>query len=170
MPFSNASLHTPQTAGQRCPSVVLSELVGGALREVRSDLLFGGCKALVIGVPGAFTPVCHGSHLPDFVANADRFRAAGFTVIACVTPNDPWVNAAWSREIDPEGKIRMLSDGNLDFARQMGLTAVNRELFLGERSKRYLLQLRNAVVERMSVERLMVDYSCTRTDDVTLEI
>jgi peroxiredoxin len=165
------SAHLPgqQHVGQRCPSAVFAEVAGSELREVRSDVLFAGRRALVIGMPGAFSPICSQSHLPDFIANADRFRSAGFGVIACITPNDPWVNAAWKSQIDPEGKITILSDGNLDFAREMGLTVHHREMFLGERSQRYLLQLRNAVVERMNVERSALNYSCTRSSDVVLD-
>ncbi len=86
----------------------------------------------------------------------------------CITPNDPWVNAAWSRQIDPEGKVRMLSDGNLDFARGLGLTAVSRDLHLGERSRRYLIQMRGGKIERATAERSILHVSCTRSDDLLI--
>jgi peroxiredoxin len=155
--------------GRRCPSVVLAELRLGEIRSVTTESLFMGRRALIIGVPGAFTPVCSRTHLPDIVAQADRFRAAGFSVIACITPNDPWVNDVWSQEIDPKRKLTMLSDGNLDFARGLGLLETNREYFLGERSKRYMLQLTDSVIERMGVEQSILNVTCTRADDIMLD-
>lgn len=160
----------PSLIGRHLPHVTFAELVGESITDLASDVLFGGKRSIIIGVPGAFTPVCTQKHLPDFVVHADRLRASGFELIACITPNDPWVNKAWSDLIDPEGKIRMISDGNLDFARALGLTASCRELHLGERSRRYLIQLRGGKIDRVSVERSILEVACTRPDDLMLAI
>ena len=160
----------PSLIGRFPPQAVFAELVGDEVRHVPSGDVFGFRRAVIIGVPGAFTPVCTERHLPDFVAQAPRLLASGIDVIACITPNDPWVNAAWSKQIDPKGKIRMLSDGNLDFCRALGLTASAREWNLGERSRRYLMQLRGGRIDRISVERSIIEVACTRPQDLMVDV
>jgi 2-Cys peroxiredoxin 5 len=153
-------------AGERLPNVDLAEIVGGDLTILRSEQLFAGKRAIVIGVPGAFTPVCSGRHLPDYVKAADQLTSQGYSLIACIAPNDPWTLAQWSRMLDPKGRIRMLSDGNLEFIRKAGLACDVGNLFLGERSRRYLMLLQDAVVMRLTVEPEVESFSCTRAQDV----
>lgn len=62
----------------------------------------------------------------------------------------------------------MISDGNLDFARAMGLVTDAHDLFLGARSQRYMLQLKDSVVEKIGIERDILTVSCTRAEAVLL--
>lgn len=155
--------------GQRAPLAMLAELVGEEVKAVSTDMLFAGRRAVVIGAPGAFTPICTRNHVPEFVAAADNMRRAGYSLVACIVASDPFATERWAREMDPERKVRFLSDGNLDFARAANLVSLERDLFLGERSARYLMVLENAVVHRFSVERSMMDLSCTRAQDVFVD-
>ena len=52
----------------------------------------------MIAVPGAFTRTCSAKHLPGFVNNAGKFKAAGFDKIACLAVNDAHVMRAWGLE------------------------------------------------------------------------
>lgn len=155
--------------GRRVPNIMLGELYGDEIVTVHTEQLFLGVRAVVIGVPGAFTPVCSGQHLPNFIANAPRLKAAGFSLIACVAPNDPWTIDRWARDIDPDRHVRFLSDGNLAFTRALGLSARADSLFLGERSQRYVMTLRNAVIEKLRVEDDIVSLHCTHADAVMLD-
>lgn len=147
--------------GARLPDVDLAYLVGGELRTTRPDNVFAGVRAILIGLPGAFTPVCHGKHLPDFVAAWPKLMASGFDLVAWISPNDPWTQEVWASTIDPENRLRRFSDGNLAFARAAGLTCRADDLFMGERCERYSMVLKNAVVERLSVEPHYATFSCT---------
>lgn len=69
------------TVGHRVPPARLAEISGGEISEIGTEDLFSGRRAVMIGVPGAFTPVCTDKHLPDFVAGADRLKRAGFDLI-----------------------------------------------------------------------------------------
>jgi peroxiredoxin len=158
----------PITVGQRIPPARLAEIRDGEIVEINTESLFSGRRAIVIGAPGAFTPICTEKHLPDFVAGADRLRAAGFDTIICLATNDPWTVGHWARVVDPERKIRFLSDGNLEFCRKMGLTTIRQDLYLGERTSRFLMILNNAVIERLSVEALAEQLTRTRYDDIYL--
>ncbi len=159
----------PARAGRRVPDAPLGELYGDEIATVRTETLFLGVRAVVIGVPGAFTPMCTKQHLPDFIANAPKLRAAGFGLIACIAPNDPWTLARWAQDLDPGGAVRFLSDGNLAFTRALGLSARGDSLFLGERSQRYVMTLNGAVIEKLRVEDNILDLSCTGSDSVMLD-
>lgn len=150
--------------GQRLPAVHLAELEFGEIRIRPLEKLLSGRKVLVVGVPGAFTPVCTTRHLPAFVEKAGQLKASGFDEIFCIAPNDPWTLEVWARQIDPEGRLRFLSDGNLEFIRAAGLVTRETGLFLGDRSRRYTLSVTNAVVDKLNVETDVIDVTCSRAE------
>ena len=45
------------------------------------------------------------SHLPGYVENYDKLKAAGAEVIACVSVNDVFVMEAWGKDNKAEGKV-----------------------------------------------------------------
>jgi 2-Cys peroxiredoxin 5 len=151
--------------GDRVPFVTLARLAGRAIQHIEFAELTAGKRVLVIGVPGAFTPVCTSTHVPDLVANADKLHAAGLERILCISTDNPWVLDAWAPQVDPQGKLLFLSDGNLTLARALGANIVDHEHFLGECSARYMLIARQGVVERFFIENSIVDLTCTRAED-----
>ncbi|MDM7323123.1 MAG: redoxin family protein, partial [Gammaproteobacteria bacterium] len=78
----------------------------------------------------------------------------------------PWALDAWAKSIDPERSIRFLSDGNLELVRAMGLIARESEHFMGERSRRFVMIVQDAVVEKLAVETNILDVTCTRESDI----
>ena len=155
--------------GLRVPDVPLGQLSHGTLDVVHTHALFAGRRAIVIGIPGAFTPICEGEHLPGFIANAAKLKQAGFDMICCIAPNDPWVLSRWAQEVDPGGAIRFLSDGNLAFARALGLNGREDGFFLGERSRRYVMTLDRAVIQKLRVDDDILRLNCTTADAVMLD-
>lgn len=61
----------------------------------------GAGKALIIGVPAAFSPGCSNSHIPGFMKH-DAIKKAGKVFVVAV--NDPFVTKAWGEALDKEGK------------------------------------------------------------------
>ncbi|MGE3143730.1 MAG: peroxiredoxin family protein [Hyphomonadaceae bacterium] len=156
--------------GQRIPAAHLAYLdAAGDLRTVHTESYFAGCKALVIGVPGAFTPVCTHQHLPPFLEKAAQFRKGGYTKLVCLSAGDPYSTAVWATQIDPHRNLTFLSDGNLDFTRAAGFSSVETSLFLGERSQRYVMALTNAIVTGLRIEQSVLQVTCTGADEVLLD-
>ena len=118
--------------GQRLPPVALGELINGEVRRVPLEPLLAGRRAVVFGIPGAFTPICSQRHAPEFIAKAPALRKSGIDLVICIGANDPWTMAAWADSIDPTGQVRFLSDGNLEFAHKTGLIESHRDYFLGD--------------------------------------
>lgn len=152
--------------GSRIPNVPLAQVSDGRIVTVEADQLFREGRSIVLGIPGAFTPVCTRQHIPDFVAGADAFRKSGYRNVVCIATNDPFVVDAWRRTVDPEGAIGFYSDGNLEFCAALGLVSASTGFFMGRRSQRYLLVVQDMVVQRFRVEASIESYTCTRTADV----
>lgn len=148
--------------GQRLPSAELARVVGDQLESVELDTLMRGRRVVLVGLPGAFTPVCANRLLPELIGHAPRLRASGFDEIVCVAPDSPWVVHEWAQTLDPHGELTFLSDGNLDFARGAGLSSVERSLFLGQCCKRFSMIVRNAIIEKLAVEETVNTLSCIR--------
>lgn len=145
--------------GDTLPAVTLAEYVevagnGCSIGPNAVDLAkaSAGKTIALFAVPGAFTPTCSNQHLPGFVKNEAAFKSAGVDEIWCVSVNDPFVMGAWGRDQHTAGKVRMLADGNGEFAKAVGLTLDATGLGLGLRSKRYSMLVKNGKVVVLNVE------------------
>jgi peroxiredoxin len=152
--------------GDRIPQAQLGRLVNGAIEFVSLHDLLATKRAVVVGVPGAFTPVCTCEHIPDLLSGVDRLRASGMDYVICVAPNDPWAMDAWAERVDPCGKLLFLSDGNLTLARALGVNVVDYDNMQGETQARYMMIAGKGIVHRLSVEPARNKLTCTRSQDV----
>jgi peroxiredoxin len=148
--------------GQRLPAVSLARASGPSLEQAPLEPYLQGRRVVLVGLPGAFTPICTGQHIPELVAHAPSLKASGIDEIICVAPNSPWAVQAWAERTDPDGVLTFLSDGNLELTRACGLVARAPHLFLGECSARYIMILHHAVIERLAVETDIEQLTCTR--------
>jgi len=138
--------------GDRLPSATLKRFGPEGMQDVELADLLRGKKAVLFAVPGAFTPTCSEQHLPGFVEQADALRAKGVEEIICVAVNDPFVMNAWEKARSVGGKVRMLSDGNGDFTKALGMELDGRGFGLGSRSKRYAMVADDGVVRTLLIE------------------
>src|SRR5579872_6727245 len=144
---------SPILNGSRVPAVVLGRLDGNAVRSVSTARLIAYGRAVIMGIPGAFTPVCTQRHIPEFAQSAEKLTAAGYSHLICIAPNDPFVLDAWARQVDPSSRIDFYSDGNLEFTRALSLLEQVSHLYLGWRSSRYLMVTSDGVIQRLRVEK-----------------
>ncbi len=148
--------------GHRLPKAKLARMSGGEIVPVQLERLLEARRVVLVGLPGAFTPVCTGRHLPELIRESGRLKASGIAEIICIAPNSPWVIDEWAKVVDPDRKLTFLSDGNMDFVHAAGLTTRAAYLFLGHCSKRYSMIVRDGVVEKLSVEDQVELLNCTR--------
>ncbi len=138
--------------GDKLPSVGLREVKEGGVEEVTTDAFFKGKKVALFAVPGAFTSTCSVKHLPSFVNNADALKNKGIDAVVCTAVNDAAVLRAWGEQAGSAGKVTMLSDGNGDFARAVGLEVDLTKAGMGKRSRRYSMVVDDGVVKQLNVE------------------
>ena len=138
--------------GEALPSVTLTESVDGAPTPFDVVKEAAGKTVALFAVPGAFTPTCSNQHVPGFLENHDALKTAGVDEIWCVAVNDPFVMDAWAKAQNTGGKIRMLADGNAEFAKAVGLTLDASGLGLGLRSQRYSMLVKDGKVTTLNVE------------------
>jgi peroxiredoxin len=122
------------------------------MQTATTDDLFKGKKAVLFGLPGAFTPTCSAKHLPGFINHHDDLKKKGVDVIACLSVNDAFVMDAWGKAQNAGEKVLMLADGNADFAKATGLTMDGTGYGMGLRTSRWAMVLEDGKVKTLNVE------------------
>ncbi len=138
--------------GDSIPSMKLMMATAEGPKEVTTDDLFKGKKAVMFAVPGAFTPTCSAKHMPGFVQYADAIKAKGVDTVICVAVNDVFVMGAWGKEQGSGDKIVMLADGSAALTKALGLELDLTARGLGIRSQRYALVAEDGKVTHLAVE------------------
>ena len=123
------------------------------LQKINSSSLFQNQKAILIGVPGAFTNVCSAEHLPGYVKNFEEAKKKGVTKIICVSVNDPNVMKAWGESQNVKGKVFMAADPFCEFTKLIGADVDKFAKGLGIRSTRYTMLLENEIVKKIQEEK-----------------
>ncbi|XP_019868775.1 peroxiredoxin-5, mitochondrial [Aethina tumida] len=149
--------------GDAIPNVDLFEDV--PTNKVNLAELSKNKKIIVFAVPGAFTPGCSKTHLPGYVEKADELKAQGISEIVCVSVNDPFVMAAWAKDQNTTGKVRLLADPQAQLAKALNLT-VDIAPLGGVRSKRYSLVAENGIIKSLQVEPDGTGLSCSLADKI----
>ena len=137
--------------GDRVPEVPLKRLREG-LETIDTYTLFDGRKAVLFAVPGAFTPTCSARHLPGYVEHFNDFRSRGIEVF-CMAVNDPFVMQAWAKSQSVPDGLQMLSDGNGEFTRALGLEMDASSSGMGTRSRRFALYVEDGIVRASYIEK-----------------
>jgi peroxiredoxin len=154
---ATASLATATTisVGDKLPDATLSYFDSdGELKTLTVSDLSKGKKVILFAVPGAFTPTCSQKHLPGFVEKAKELKDKGVDVIACVSVNDAFVMKAWKENLKVGDEVMLLSDGNGDFTKALGveMDLSDKPVGLGVRSRRYALLAEDGMVKVLNLE------------------
>merc|ERR1711928_318997 len=140
----------PINVGDKIPSVDLFE--DSPANKVNTSELTAGKKTVIFGVPGAFTPGCSKTHLPGYVADFDKLKAKGVDEVVCISVNDPFVMAAWGKDQNASGKVRMLADTAGAFTKALDLEMDLSAVLGTVRCKRFSMVVEDGVVKVLNVE------------------
>ena len=114
--------------------------------------LFKNKKAVLFGLPGAYTSVCSTKHLPGYVNNYEKYKAKGIDYVVCISVNDPFVMDAWGKSHNVADKILMMADPFLDFTKAIGADVDKSARGLGIRSNRYTMLIDNLKIIKVQEE------------------
>lgn len=137
-------------SGDRIPSVPVKHVGADETVDTTSDAVLAGDRVVLFSVPGAFTPTCHVNHLPGFLANAAKLKAAGVSRIVCAASNDHHVMRLWAETTNALGTVEFIADPHNELARALGLEKRNDNL--GMRYARAAMIIENGVVRTAFVE------------------
>jgi len=138
--------------GEKMPSGVFGTMTESGPGAISTDELFAGKKVVLVSVPGAFTPTCSAKHLPGFLENADALGAKGVHTIACMAVNDVFVMHAWGSDQGVGDAVRMLADGNGEYAAALGLEMDGTAFGMGMRGQRFVIVVDDGTATHVAVE------------------
>ncbi|MFT4823926.1 MAG: peroxiredoxin [Halioglobus sp.] len=137
--------------GDKIPACTMKTMGENGPEDITTEAIFAGKKVVLFAVPGAFTPGCSMTHLPGYVVNADKIKAAGADTIVCMAVNDAFVMGAWG-EAQNAQELLMLADGNGEFTAALGLELDGTGFGLGHRSQRFAMIVDDGTVSNLNVE------------------
>ena len=76
---------------------------------------------VLVGYPGAFTPTCMATHIPEYINNAQTIKSKGTDEIIAMSVNDPFVVSAFAEKLGGKHLVNFIVDGNCDFTKALGL-------------------------------------------------
>ena len=120
--------------------------------EIDTGDLFGNKNILLFAVPGAFTPGCSLNHLPGFISNRSEIYSKGIDQIVCLAVNDIFVMSAWAKSQNISDEIMMISDGNCDYTKKIGLEIDSTAFGMGIRSRRYALVANDSKITQLFID------------------
>ena len=120
--------------------------------EINTGDLFGNKNILLFAVPGAFTPGCSLNHLPGFISNRSELYSKGIDQIVCLAVNDIFVMSAWAKSQNISNEIMMISDGNCDYTKKIGLEIDSTAFGMGIRSRRYALVANDSKITQLFID------------------
>ena len=110
-------------------------------------------KAVIFGLPGAYTSVCSAKHLPGYVNMHQEYIDKGIDFIICISVNDPFVMSAWGKENNVGDKIIMIGDPFLNFTKAIGAEVDKSGRGLGIRSNRYTMLVDDMKLIKLQEEK-----------------
>ncbi len=137
----------------KIPNSEIFILENGEPTKKNIEDLLKSKKAIIFGLPGAYTSVCSAKHLPGYINLHQQFKDKGIDYIICVSVNDPFVMNAWGKENNVGDKIIMMGDPFLNFTKAIGAEVDKSGRGLGVRSNRYTMLVDNMKVIKLQEEK-----------------
>lgn len=137
--------------GKKINNVLIPVIKNGEWSKIEAKNIFGGKRVIVFALPGAMTPTCSNTHLPEYEELYSVFRQNGVDEIYCLSVNDTFVMNDWAKSLGIKN-VKMLPDGNGDLTKEVGMLVDKRDLGFGQRSWRYSMVVNDGIIEKMFIE------------------
>ena len=135
------------------PNSEIFVLENGEPNKKYIEELLKSKKAVIFGLPGAYTSVCSAKHLPGYIKMHQEYKNKGIDKIICIAANDPFVMSAWGKENSVGDKIVMIGDPFLNFIKAIGAEVDKSGRGMGIRSNRYTMLVENMKVIKLKEEK-----------------
>ena len=105
----------------------------------------------MVGVPGAFTPTCSGTHVPGYLAKQAALKAKGVSEVIVCSVNDGAVMEGWAKDQKVEGSmITFLGDTRMELTKALDLVLDAEkpmEVLGNPRCKRFAMVVDNGIIK-----------------------
>ena len=151
MPFARRCFSTIKV-GDTLPNAKVSVVKFGengfTSEQVETATYFANKHVVLVGYPGAFTPTCMATHIPEYIANAAQIKKQGADEVIAMSVNDPFVVTAFAEKLGGKSNINFIADGNGAFTKALGLELDLSVAQLSVRGKRMSMVFKqNKVIE-----------------------
>lgn len=138
--------------GDKIPSANVAIVKYGAngfqSEVVDTAKYFENKHIVLVNYPGAFTPTCMATHIPDYINNATKVKEQGADEIICMSVNDPFVVSAFAEKLGGKQHVNYLADGNGQFTKALGIELDLSVAQLSVRGRRLSMVIKkNTVIE-----------------------
>ena len=141
------------SVGSKLPGGTALTMGAEGPEAVDLEAKFTGRNVVLFGLPGAYTGTCTNAHIPSFIRTKGQFDAKGVDEVICLSVNDPFVMAAWSKDTGAGAAgITMLGDAGAEWVKAAGLDFTAEAVGLINRSKRFALYAEDGEVKVLHVE------------------
>lgn len=137
---------------QELPDILVKCTTSEVMSDHQISALLDKKKTVLFAIPGAFTPICTGTHVPGFIKQAAALKARGIDQIICLSVNDAFVMQAYAQFLNVKNEILMLADEACALTNALGLTLDLTHAGLGMRSNRYVMVLEGRTVKSLMIE------------------
>ena len=140
----------------KIPDATVSVIEETGFRDVEMRDLFETGTNILVGVPGAFTPICTEEHLPSLIDDAAELKSLGIQNIYCSSDDHRWALNAWRKSLEGSEQIIFLSDGNRDFLKRIKMENPHRDLYISGRYSRFYALVHERRIKRMRAEQTVL--------------
>ena len=155
---------------QPIPEAIVGMKEKDEIVPVNTRDLFTKGVYILVGVPGAFTPICTNEHLPTLIQHAIDIKVQGIQEIYCISDDNPWALEAWGNTLEDSYKIKFLSDGNREFLRQIEMRAHENDYFLKGKYARFYALIENGHIKRMRTEDTVLETQQTKGETILSDV
>ena len=134
------------------PAIEVPVIQKGIISKVNLSSELNNKKAIIFGVPGAFTPTCSEKHMPSYIKLHQQFINKGIDDIYCLSVNDSFVMNAWLLSYTDGDKIIGIADGNGEITKDFNLLTDKSKNFMGMRSNRFAMIVHNNEILEVCIE------------------
>ena len=120
--------------------------------SIETDKYFHNKQIVLVGYPGAFTPTCQNTHVPEYIKNATSLKQQGNDEVIAMSVNDAFVTTAFAETLGGGSHVSFIADGNGDLTKALGLECDLSKAFLGTRCKRMSMVVKQSTVLEVNNE------------------
>jgi len=145
--------------GDKVPSALLSIVKHDGQTGFSSEIVdtaeyFSNKNVVIVGYPGAFTPTCMSTHIPEFIESAEKIKEQGAVdEIIALSVNDPFVVTAFAEKLGGKTLVSFAADGNGEFTKALGLDLDLSAVQLAHRTRRSSIIIKRDTIIELNDEQ-----------------